>query len=158
MVVEVTLLCVRPHHATSSVIIFLKPHALWCFNPYIALLYTLNRFHFGKGVYMMVPFCDRPFQNISEFDDQDGCGSDSWMMVDVDSPQDQNRNPEVLLSGLKPVTQYAIFLKTVTLVVEDIDTHVLGAKSKLVYILTKPKGKEGMQTLLQNDITVCEMV
>ncbi|KAF4083004.1 hypothetical protein AMELA_G00134960 [Ameiurus melas] len=85
-----------------------------------------------------VYYREAPFQNISEFDDQDGCRS-SWMMVDVDSPQDQNRNPEVLLSGLKPVTQYAIFLKTVTLVVEGIDTHVLGAKSKLVYILTKPK-------------------
>ncbi|MCI4383283.1 hypothetical protein PGIGA_G00024590 [Pangasianodon gigas] len=86
-----------------------------------------------------VYYREAPFQNISEFDDQDGCGSNSWMMVDVDSPQDQNRNPEVLLSGLKPVTQYAIFLKTVTLVVEDIDTHVLGAKSEVVYILTKPK-------------------
>ncbi|KAF7703220.1 insulin-like growth factor 1b receptor isoform X1 [Silurus meridionalis] len=86
-----------------------------------------------------VYYREAPFQNISEFDDLDGCGSNSWMMVDVDSPQDENRNPEVLLSGLKPVTQYAIFLKTVTLVVENIDTHVLGAKSELVYILTRPK-------------------
>lgn len=69
------------------------------------------------------------------------------MMVDVDLPQDQNRNPDVHLTGLKPMTQYAIFLKTVTLVVEDTDTHVLGAKSELVYILTKPKGKEGMLSL-----------
>lgn len=106
----------------------------------------------------MVLFCDRPFQNISEFDGHDDCGSNSWMMVEVDMPQDQNRNPGVLLPGLKPVTQYAVFLKTVNLVVDDIDTPVLGAKSELVYILTKPKGKEGMQTLLQNDIVVCEMV
>lgn len=100
----------------------------------------------------------RPFQNISEFEDKDGCGSNSWMMVDVDLPQDPSRNPEVLLSGLKPVTQYAIFLKTATLVVQDIDTHVLGAKSELVYIVTKPKGKDGMRTCLQNDTVVCEMV
>lgn len=99
-------------------------------------------------VCVLVPFCNRPCQNISGFDEQDGCGSNSWMMVEVDLPQDQNKNPEVLLRGLKPVTQYAIFLKTVTLVVENIDTHVLGAKSELVYILTKPKGKEGIRTLL----------
>lgn len=71
------------------------------------------------------------------------------MMVEVDMPQDQNRNPGVLLSGLKPVTQYAIFLRTVTLVVEDIDTNVLGAKSELVYILTKPKGKRGRKLFLR---------
>ncbi|TSL68186.1 Insulin-like growth factor 1 receptor [Bagarius yarrelli] len=86
-----------------------------------------------------VYYKEAPFQNISGFDDQDGCGSNSWMMVEVDSPQDQNKNPEVLLSGLQPVTRYAVFLKTVTLVVEDVETPILGAKSELVYILTKPK-------------------
>ncbi|XP_058256957.1 insulin-like growth factor 1b receptor [Hemibagrus wyckioides] len=86
-----------------------------------------------------VYYKEAPFQNISGFDDQDGCGSNSWMMVEVDLPQDQKRNPEVNLTGLNPMTQYAVFLKTVTLVAENIDTHVLGAKSELVYILTKPK-------------------
>lgn len=90
----------------------------------------------------MVSFYDRPFQNISVNEDLDGCGSDSWKVVDVDLPLDQNRNPEVLLAGLKPVTQYAIFLEAVTFIVLDIDTHLLGAKSKLVYIRTKPKGKK----------------
>lgn len=87
----------------------------------------------------MASFFERPFQNISEFDDQGGCGADSWMIVEVDMPQDQDRKPEVQLSGLKPVTQYAIFLKTVALVV-DMNTHLLAAKSELVYIRTKPKG------------------
>lgn len=70
------------------------------------------------------------------------------MMVEVDLPQDQKRNPEVILTGLNPMTQYAVFLKTVTLVAENMDTQVLGAKSELVYILTKPKGKKRKQTLL----------
>lgn len=86
----------------------------------------------------------RPFQNITEFDGQDGCGSDSWNMVDVDLPEDQTQNPGVTLSMLKPWTQYAIFVKAVTLVVEDRDKdrQHLGAKSEVVYVWTKPSGNE----------------
>ncbi len=80
----------------------------------------------------------RPFQNITEFDGQDGCGSNSWNMVDVDLPQEKSTDPGVLLSSLKPWTQYAIFVKAVTLVVED--KHVLGAKSEVVYIRTNASG------------------
>lgn len=81
----------------------------------------------------------RPHQNITEFDGQDGCGSNSWNMVDVDLPQDKEIDPGVLLSPLKPWTQYAIFVKAITLVVED--KHIPGAKSDVVYIRTRPSGK-----------------
>ena len=80
-----------------------------------------------------------PFQNITEFDGQDGCGSNSWNMVDVDLPPDKDSDPGVLLSPLKPWTQYAIFVKAITLVVED--KHILGAKSEVVYIRTNPSGR-----------------
>uniref|UniRef100_A0A8C2GSV8 Tyrosine-protein kinase receptor n=1 Tax=Cyprinus carpio TaxID=7962 RepID=A0A8C2GSV8_CYPCA len=82
----------------------------------------------------IVYYKEAPFQNITEFDGQDGCGSNSWNMVDVDLPQDKSADPGVLLSPLKPWTQYAIFVKAVTLVVED--KHILGAKSEVVYIRT----------------------
>ncbi|XP_030622735.1 insulin-like growth factor 1b receptor [Chanos chanos] len=85
----------------------------------------------------LVYYKEAPFQNITEFDGQDSCGSNSWNMVDVDLPQDKSTDPSVLLSTLKPWTQYAIFVKAVTLVVEDKDKHVLGAKSDVVYIRTK---------------------
>lgn len=58
-------------------------------------------------------------------------------MVDVELRQD--KDPGVLLSGLKPWTQYAIFVKAITLMVED--KHVPSAKSKVVYIRTSPSGK-----------------
>lgn len=91
-------------------------------------------------------FSLRPFQNLTEFDGQDGCGSDSWNMVDVDLPEEQTQNPGVKLSMLKPWTQYAIFVKAVTLLVEDRDRdrekQHLGAKSEVVYIRTKPSGNE----------------
>uniref|UniRef100_A0A8C9VLL2 Tyrosine-protein kinase receptor n=1 Tax=Scleropages formosus TaxID=113540 RepID=A0A8C9VLL2_SCLFO len=79
---------------------------------------------------------EAPFQNITEFDGQDGCGSNSWNMVDVELPANKDSNPGAMLSSLKPWTQYAIFVKAVTLVVDD--RHILGAKSKVVYIRTSP--------------------
>uniref|UniRef100_A0A8C8IWT1 Insulin-like growth factor 1 receptor n=1 Tax=Oncorhynchus tshawytscha TaxID=74940 RepID=A0A8C8IWT1_ONCTS len=84
----------------------------------------------------IVYYKEAPHQNITEFDGQDGCGSNSWNMVDVDLPQDKEIDPGVLLSPLKPWTQYAIFVKAITLVVED--KHIPGAKSDVVYIRTRP--------------------
>ncbi|KAJ8417407.1 hypothetical protein AAFF_G00286340 [Aldrovandia affinis] len=84
----------------------------------------------------IVYYKEAPFQNITEFDGQDGCGSNSWNMVDVDLPPDKEVDPGVMLSQLRPWTQYAIFVKAITLVVED--KHILGAKSEVVYIRTNP--------------------
>lgn len=80
----------------------------------------------------------RPYQNITEYEGQDGCGSNSWNMVDVELRQDRDSDPGVLLAGLKPWTQYAVFVKAITLVVEN--KHVPSAKSKVVYIRTRPSG------------------
>lgn len=84
-------------------------------------------------------FCASPFQNITEFDGQDGCGSNSWIMVDVDLPPDKNTDPRVLLKHLKPWTQYAVFVRATTLQVDD--KHIAGAKSDMVYIRTRPSRK-----------------
>lgn len=86
---------------------------------------------------MRVP--SRPFQNITEYEGQDGCGSNSWNMVDVELRQDKDSDPGVLLSNLKPWTQYAVFVKAITLVVED--KQMPSAKSNVVYIRTSPSGK-----------------
>nr|XP_015809442.2 insulin-like growth factor 1 receptor [Nothobranchius furzeri] len=84
----------------------------------------------------IVYYKEAPFQNITEFEGQDGCGSNSWNMVDVELRPDKESDPGVLLSGLKPWTQYAIFVKAITLLVED--KHMLGAKTKVAYIRTSP--------------------
>lgn len=60
-------------------------------------------------------------------------------MVDVDLPPDKSLDPGVLLSPLKPWTQYAVFVKAVILVVED--KHILGAKSEVAYIRTNASGR-----------------
>ncbi|MED6256852.1 Insulin-like growth factor 1 receptor, partial [Ataeniobius toweri] len=84
----------------------------------------------------IVYYKEAPFQNITEFEGQDGCGFNSWNMVDVELRPDKETDPGVLLSGLKPWTQYAVFVKAITLMVED--KHMPGAKSKVVYIRTSP--------------------
>ncbi|KAF7670294.1 hypothetical protein LDENG_00018690 [Lucifuga dentata] len=84
----------------------------------------------------IVYYKESPFQNITEFDGQDGCGSNSWHMVDVDVPQDKDSDPRAVLKHLKPWTQYAIFVKAITLQVEE--KHINGANSDVVYIRTRP--------------------
>ncbi|XP_061525812.1 insulin-like growth factor 1b receptor [Phycodurus eques] len=84
----------------------------------------------------IVYYKEAPYQNITEFEGQDGCGSNSWNMVDVELHQDKDTDPGVLLSGLKPWTQYAVFVKAITLMVDD--KQVPSAKSKVVYIRTSP--------------------
>ncbi|XP_029378614.1 insulin-like growth factor 1a receptor isoform X1 [Echeneis naucrates] len=91
---------------------------------------------YGDLISFIVYYKESPFQNITEFDGQDGCGSNSWYMVDVDLPQAKNDDPKVTLAHLKPWTQYAIFVKAITLQVED--KHISGAKSDIIYIRTRP--------------------
>ncbi|XP_029289930.1 insulin-like growth factor 1a receptor [Cottoperca gobio] len=91
---------------------------------------------YGDLISFIVYYKESPFQNITEFDGQDGCGLNSWHMVDVDFPQDANIDPKVSLQHLKPWTQYAIFVKAITLQVED--KHITGAKSDIIYVRTRP--------------------
>lgn len=103
-------------------------------------------------VNVIANFCvsTSPFQNITEFDGQDGCGSNSWHMVDVDHPQEKNNDPKVTLQHLKSWTQYAIFVKAITLQVED--KHITGAKSDIIYIRTRPSRKSDHQSVSTNTV------
>lgn len=69
-------------------------------------------------------------------------------MVDVDLPQDKNTEPNVSLQHLKPWTQYAVFVKAITLQVED--KHITGAKSDIIYIRTRPSRKSHHQSVDAN--------
>ncbi|KAK2869300.1 hypothetical protein Q7C36_001171 [Tachysurus vachellii] len=85
----------------------------------------------------MVLYKEAPHQNVTEYDGQDACGSNSWMITDVEPPErtsDMKRDPGSLLTQLKPWTQYAIMVKT-QLSVSD-DQQVKGAKSKIIYVRT----------------------
>ncbi|XP_018412593.1 PREDICTED: insulin-like growth factor 1 receptor [Nanorana parkeri] len=84
-----------------------------------------------------VYYKEAPLPDVTEYDGQDACGSNSWNMLDVDLPQSKDKNPGVLLQGLKPWTSYAIFVKALTLTMGE-NHHIHGAKSKIIYIRTDP--------------------
>uniref|UniRef100_A0A1A8QE15 Tyrosine-protein kinase receptor n=2 Tax=Nothobranchius TaxID=28779 RepID=A0A1A8QE15_9TELE len=88
----------------------------------------------------MVLYKEAPFQNVTEFDGQDACGSNSWVIADVDPPRrptdgDKERiEPGHLIMPLKPWTQYAIMVKTQLSASDEHKVH--GAKSNIIYVRT----------------------
>ncbi|XP_048352891.1 LOW QUALITY PROTEIN: insulin receptor [Sphaerodactylus townsendi] len=81
----------------------------------------------------MLFYKEAPFRNVTEFDGQDVCGSNSWTVVDVDPPP-RTVQPGWLLWNLKPWTQYAIFVKTLVAYLDE--RKIYGAKSKIIYVQT----------------------
>uniref|UniRef100_A0A6Q2X2L3 Tyrosine-protein kinase receptor n=1 Tax=Esox lucius TaxID=8010 RepID=A0A6Q2X2L3_ESOLU len=87
----------------------------------------------------MVLYKEAPYKNVTEFDGQDACGSNSWVIADVDPPPrasdgKEQVEPGYLIHTLKPYTQYAIMVKT-QLSASD-EHQVLGAKSEIIYLST----------------------
>uniref|UniRef100_A0A667YS26 Tyrosine-protein kinase receptor n=1 Tax=Myripristis murdjan TaxID=586833 RepID=A0A667YS26_9TELE len=88
----------------------------------------------------MVLYKEAPFKNVTEFDGQDACGSNSWVIADVDPPprategDKEQIEPGHLILPLKPWTQYAIMVKTQLSASDDHQVH--GAKSEIIYVRT----------------------
>ncbi|XP_029542574.1 insulin receptor-like [Oncorhynchus nerka] len=87
----------------------------------------------------MVLYKEAPYKNVTEFDGQDACGSNSWVIADIDPPPrasegKEQGEPGYLIHTMKPYTQYAIMVKT-QLSASD-EHQVLGAKSEIIYVRT----------------------
>uniref|UniRef100_A0A8C2CPV1 Tyrosine-protein kinase receptor n=1 Tax=Cyprinus carpio TaxID=7962 RepID=A0A8C2CPV1_CYPCA len=87
----------------------------------------------------MVFYKEAPYKNVTEYDGQDACGSNSWAIADVEPPERSSEGkaqsePGLLINALKPWTQYAIMVKT-QLAASD-DHLVRGAKSEIIYVRT----------------------
>ncbi|XP_064187781.1 insulin receptor b [Anguilla rostrata] len=87
----------------------------------------------------MVLYKEAPYKNVTEFDGQDACGSNSWVIADVDPPPrategKEQQEPGYLIHPLKPWTQYAIFVKTLLSASDERQVH--GAKSEIIYVRT----------------------
>ncbi|XP_017083409.2 insulin receptor [Drosophila eugracilis] len=73
---------------------------------------------------------EAPLQNVTMYDGRHGCGHDNWLM-DVAI----NKSRRHLITGLKPYTQYAYFVKTIT----RTEYHIqVDAYSKIGYFQTLP--------------------
>uniref|UniRef100_A0A8D3D8J2 Tyrosine-protein kinase receptor n=1 Tax=Scophthalmus maximus TaxID=52904 RepID=A0A8D3D8J2_SCOMX len=87
----------------------------------------------------MVLYKEAPYKNVTEFDGQDACGSNSWAIADVDPPSRSTdgkkaEDPGHLIRTLRPWTQYAIMVKTQLSASDEHQVH--GAKSEIIYVRT----------------------
>nr|XP_034993150.1 insulin receptor-related protein isoform X2 [Zootoca vivipara] len=85
----------------------------------------------------IIYYKESPFQNVTEYIGQDACGANSWNVVDVELPLNNEQEPGVVLQSLKPWTQYAIFVRAITLTTAE-ERRNYGAQSEVVYIRTMP--------------------
>nr|XP_047905299.1 insulin receptor-related protein [Anser cygnoides] len=85
----------------------------------------------------IVYYKESPFQNVSEYVGQDACGAQSWNVLDVELPLSSDQEPGVALLNLRPWTQYAIFVRAITLTTAE-EGRNYGAQSEVVYIRTMP--------------------
>ncbi|XP_035757638.1 insulin receptor-related protein, partial [Egretta garzetta] len=85
----------------------------------------------------IVYYKESPFQNVSEYVGQDACGAQSWNVLDVELPPSSEQAPGVALLNLRPWTQYAIFVRAITLTTAE-EGRNYGAQSEVVYIRTMP--------------------
>ncbi|KAH8280098.1 hypothetical protein KR018_007783 [Drosophila ironensis] len=73
---------------------------------------------------------EAPQQNVTMYDGRHGCGHDNWLLHVAVSPSRRH-----VIGGLKPYTQYAYFVKTLT----RTDYHMkIDAYSKIGYFQTLP--------------------
>uniref|UniRef100_A0A4W6FNY3 Tyrosine-protein kinase receptor n=1 Tax=Lates calcarifer TaxID=8187 RepID=A0A4W6FNY3_LATCA len=111
---------------TSSNMIILKWEPFWPLD-------------FRDLLGFMVLYKEAPYKNVTEFDGQDACGSNSWAIADVDPPPRSTdgkkaEDPGHLIRPLKPWTQYAIMVKTQLSASDEHQVH--GAKSEIIYVRT----------------------
>ncbi|XP_077319580.1 insulin receptor-related protein-like [Lithobates pipiens] len=94
----------------------------------------------------IVHYKESPFQNITEHLGQDACGANSWNVVDVELPLN-DLEPSVTLMNLKPWTQYAIYVRAISLTTAE-EGRNFGAQSDVIYIRTKPAAPTVPQDVL----------
>lgn len=114
-VTELQCKVVKKHH--FMVVIELDP-----------LSYEDERQLLGYLLYYM----PAPYQNVTMFEGRDACGGDGWQVDDV---PDHNRNGSVItiiVTHLKPYTQYAYYIRTYTVASEQ-----RGGISPIKYFRTK---------------------
>lgn len=83
-----------------------------------------------------------PYQNVTMFDGRDACGGDGWQVDDV---VDENRNSTpipILVTHLKPYTQYAFYIRTYTVASEQ-----RGGITPIKYFKTNPYKPDSVSKL-----------
>ncbi|XP_037952670.1 insulin-like receptor [Teleopsis dalmanni] len=93
---------------------------------------------------------EAPVRNVSMYDGRHGCGRDHWN-TDVTI----NRNIRHVIKNLKPYTQYAYFVKTLSI----IEFHwQIEAYSKIQYFRTLPSTPGPVGVIFYHSLTTTELV
>lgn len=103
------------------------------------LTYEDDRSLLGYILYYMVA----PYQNVTMYDGRDACGGDGWKVDDIVNIPKNSTTIPILVSHLKPYTQYAYYIKTYTIASEP-----LGGQTKIQYFRTQPDEPEPVRRLI----------
>lgn len=98
----------------------------------VAMAYEDERQLLGYLVYYM----PAPYQNVTMFDGRDACGSDGWSVEEIAAGRNIGVVP-IVLTYLKPYTQYAYYVRTYTVASEQ-----RGGMTKIQYFTTAPDKPE----------------
>lgn len=74
-----------------------------------------------------------PYQNVSLYDGRDACGGDGWRVEDATNFDRTAKMLQIVITNLKPYTQYAFYVKTYTIASEP-----SGGQSDILYFRTAP--------------------
>lgn len=105
----------------------------------VPLAYEDDRSLLGYILYYMVA----PYQNVTMYDGRDACGGDGWKVDDIVNIPKNSSTISILVSHLKPYTQYAYYIKTYTIASEP-----LGGQTKIQYFRTQPDEPEPVRRLI----------
>lgn len=78
-------------------------------------------------------FKPAPYQNVTLYDNRDACGGDGWKIEDMSTFDRKATKVQIVMTNLKPYTQYAYYVKTYT-----ISTEPTGGQTKILYFTTAP--------------------
>ncbi|XP_038624702.1 insulin receptor-related protein isoform X2 [Tachyglossus aculeatus] len=95
----------------------------------------------------IVYYKEAPFQNVTDHVGPDACGGQSWSLLDVELPLSRDQLPAASLRGLRPWTQYAVFVRAITLSSAGEDRPP-GAQTPVIYLRTLPAAPTGPQDVI----------
>lgn len=102
------------------------------------IVYDDERVLLGYIVYYMVA----PYRNVTMYDGRDACGGDGWKADDVTEFPRNYSKIHILVSHLKPYTQYAYYIKTYT-----VASEIIGGQTKIQYFRTNPAKPEPVRQI-----------
>uniref|UniRef100_A0A6I8PDT4 Tyrosine-protein kinase receptor n=1 Tax=Ornithorhynchus anatinus TaxID=9258 RepID=A0A6I8PDT4_ORNAN len=95
----------------------------------------------------IVYYKEAPFRNVTDHVGPDACGGQSWSLLDVELPLSRDQLPAASLRGLRPWTQYAVFVRAITLSSAGEDRPP-GAQTPVIYLRTLPAAPTGPQDVI----------